>query len=158
MKIAVLSVVLFAGLSAMAQSKSLHYDSMRLQAPFNVCLVLNDSATINSYYQTLLNMDTSRILTGLEWYFYDLGANRYKAYMYLKDSTALNTSIHCMERCYSLNNEMTLVLWNLGLYYYFKGDCTQSLYYLNLYMSKVKIRRDEKKQIKNIKNSKQCKK
>lgn len=157
MKNAVIYLFVIYAYSASAQHKPMSYDSLRLQAPFNVCMVTNDSPNITRYYQLLCSIDTSKLISGLDMYFYDLSTNRYLAYMYLGDSNALNTSIEYMKTCYQLNPNNHLALWHLGLCHYFKGNCATAIQYLNLYKSMTKISRTEKRQIKHIINSKKCK-
>lgn len=148
---------LFLAITAFSQSKTIQYDSLRMKTNYNICAIVRDSLSNAQFYNELNNIDTNQILSGLSLYYKDLGFCQYKSYAYTSDTNYLSHAIQNTEYAYHLDSNDYSLIWDLGMFYFFKGDCNKSLNYFEILRQHKHLNKSEKKQIKSIKKSSKCK-
>lgn len=155
------TLVFLVLMTIVAAQKPIHYDSLRLIDSYSSCQV-NDSIGNETLVNKLEKMDTSVFVSGLSTYFRDLGFCYYKKYIYSKDTNQLTKAIELTGYSWEIDNSNSLSAWDLGIFYFFKGDCDKSIIFFDRYRKiksekKEKLGRFERRQIKQIKQSSKCK-
>lgn len=92
---------------------------------------IRDSSEVARIYNVLLNLDTTKITSGMANYYEDLSHVQYDLCLYNnEDSTYMRMSLHSTEKSLYHNPNSINMLWNAAFGYSVFFECEKVSYYL----------------------------
>ena len=136
MKKLTIIISLFFVFTYYGSAQKIDYFEIRDSLTFMTCGEIK-LANIEKTIKNLESLDTTLLSNNIDAYYYDLGFCYGLYYQYNKFEKYSFLSISSFKKAIQHNPENPSAYTNLALSYYFLGDCTNCLLYLDLYKENI---------------------